>query len=300
VDQSPVKSACFALVGADLLALPCYFPIPVASAFVDAKTFMGMTRTSEDTWGFEVTERLITPGHFLFGGCGLASGLVALEEASGRPTIWATAQYLSYAPLGAKVTVKADLCVVGGHVTQARSTMYFEDREIVTVNAALGTGELSSPTPWVTMPDVPDPEDCPPRTLHRRFDNSIFDHVETRLALGRTFTEIDGTPGSPVMALWSRVPGHFETSGATLAIFGDYVSGGVSQPMGRHTMGRSLDNTIRIATLEPTEWVLCEIHMHALAQGFAQGTAFLWSRTGTLLATASQSIAAKLWDIETL
>ena len=61
-------------------------------------------------------------------------------------------------------------------------------------------------------------------------------------------------------------------------------------------MGRSLDNTIRVATLEPTEWVLCEIHMHALAGGFAQGTAFLWSRAGTLLATASQSIAAKLWD----
>jgi acyl-CoA thioesterase len=89
-----------------------------------------------------------------------------------------------------------------------------------------------------------------------------------------------------------------EPSAATLAIFGDYVAGGVTQPLGAHTMGRSLDNTIRIATLEPTEWVLCEIHMHALAGGFAQGTAFLWSRTGTLLATASQSIASKIWDPE--
>jgi len=61
-------------------------------------------------------------------------------------------------------------------------------------------------------------------------------------------------------------------------------------------MGRSLDNTIRIATLEPTEWVLCEMHMYALSGGFAQGTAFLWSEKGTLLATASQSIASKLFD----
>jgi acyl-CoA thioesterase-2 len=261
---------------------------------------MGMSRIAEDTWGFEVTERLITPGRFLFGGCGLASGLVAREEASGRPTIWASAHYLSYAPLGANVTVKTDLCVVGGHVTQARATTYVDDREVLTVNAALGTGELSSPTPWMTMPDVPDPEDCPERIMPKRFDNSIFNHVETRIALGRPFDKIDGTPGSPVSALWSRVPGHFEPSAATLAIFGDYVSGGVTQPLGRHTMGRSLDNTIRIASLEPTEWVLCEIRMHALAGGFAQGTAFLWSRTGTLLATASQSIAAKLWDPETL
>jgi len=259
---------------------------------------MGMSRISEDSWGFEVTERLITPGRFLFGGCGLASGLVALEEASGRPTIWATAQYLSYAPLGAHVTVKTDLCVVGGNVTQARSTTYFEEREVLTVNAALGRGELSSPVPWVTMADVPDPEDCPPRIMPKRFDSSIFNHVETRIAIGRSMEGIDGSPGSPVSALWSRVPGHMEPSAATLAIFGDYVAGGVTQPLGAHTMGRSLDNTIRIATLEPTEWVLCEIHMHALAGGFAQGTAFLWSRTGTLLATASQSIASKIWDPE--
>ena len=255
-----------------------------------------MERDGEDTWGFEVTERLITPGKFLFGGCGLASALVALEEASERPTIWATAQYLSYAPLGATVTVKTDLAVVGHRVTQARATTYAEGREILTVNAALGTGELSSPTPWVTMPDVPDPEDCPPRVMPKRFATSIFNHLESRIALGRSFDQIDGTPGSPVSALWSRVPGHFDPSAATLAIFGDYVAGGVTQPLGINTMGRSLDNTIRIATLEPTDWVLCEIHMHALAKGFAQGTAHMWSQSGTLLATASQSIAARLWD----
>jgi acyl-CoA thioesterase len=263
---------------------------------VDAKTFMGMSRIDDDTWGFEVTERLITPGKFLFGGCGLASGLVALEEASGRPTIWATAQYLSYAPLGADVTVKTDLCVVGGHVTQARSTTYVEDREVLTVNAALGTGTLSSPNPWVTMAQVRDPLDCPRRIMPRRFDHSIFDHVETRVALGRPYDEIDGTPGSPVTALWARVPDHFEPSAATLAIFGDFVSGGMTSPLGHNTMGRSLDNTIRIASLEPTEWVLCEIHMHALAGGFGQGTAYLWSQSGMLLGTASQSIAAKLWQ----
>ena len=109
---------------------------------MDARTFLGMERTGETTWTFEVTERLITPGNFLFGGCGLASALVALEEASGRPTIWATAQYLSYAPLGSTVTVKTDLAVVGGHVTQARATTYAEDREIFTVNGAFGTGDL--------------------------------------------------------------------------------------------------------------------------------------------------------------
>jgi hypothetical protein len=37
-----------------------------------------MERIGEDSWTFDVTERVITPGNFLFGGCGLASALVAL------------------------------------------------------------------------------------------------------------------------------------------------------------------------------------------------------------------------------
>src|ERR1700733_4472579 len=105
-----------------------------------------MERTGDETWPFDVTERVITPGNFLFGGCGLASALVALEEASARPTIWATAQYLSYAPLGSTVTVKTDLAVVGGHVTQARATTFAEDRGIPTERGALRTGDLAPRT----------------------------------------------------------------------------------------------------------------------------------------------------------
>ncbi|MEO9180425.1 MAG: acyl-CoA thioesterase domain-containing protein, partial [Acidimicrobiales bacterium] len=172
---------------------------------MDAKSFLAMEQTGEDTWGFEVSERVITPGNFLFGGCGLASGLVALEEASGRPTIWATAQYLSYAPLGATVQVKTNLAVVGGRVTQARATTYAEGREILTVTGAFGTGDISSPAPWVTMPDVPAPEQCPPRVLPEYFNRSIFNHLETRIALGRSFTEAHDAPSSAISALWSRV-----------------------------------------------------------------------------------------------
>ncbi len=237
----------------------------------------------------------MTPGRFLFGGCALAAGVVALEAASGRPTVWATAQYLSYAPEGAEVLVTTELAVVGGHVTQARATATVDDTAVLTVNAALGTGSLTAP-PWTVRPPVAAPLDCPKRNLPSWYQNSIFDHLETRLAIGRRFAQIDGTPGSPVTALWARIPGHLDPSAATIAILGDFVSGGAMDPLGRRTRSRSLDNTIRIATLEPTEWVLCEIHMHALTGGFAQGTAFLWSESGTLLATASQSLATKLWE----
>jgi acyl-CoA thioesterase-2 len=263
---------------------------------VNATEFLGIERTGDNTWRMKVTERLITPGQFLFGGCGLAAGLTAMEQHSGRPTIWSTAHYLSYAPTNSEVTITSTLAVQGNNVTQARAVATIDDREILTVNAALGTGSLDSVEPWVTMPVVPAPEECRRRRMPANFGESIFEHIDTRIALGRSFEELDGTPGSPHSALWARVPGHLDPSAATLAIFGDYVSGSASSATGLRMMGRSLDNTIRIATLEPTEWVLCDIQMHALSGGFAQGIAFLWSERGTLLATASQSIQVKIWN----
>ena len=263
---------------------------------MDVKQFLGIQQVGKGHWRLEVDERLITPGQFLFGGCGLAAGVVALEEDSGRPCIWATAHYLSYAPTHATVDVFTTLAVVGGNVTQARATAMVDGKEILTINGALGRGSLTADEPWTEMPDVPSPMDCPPRIIPTAYGQSIFTSTETRTALGRTMEQMDGTKGSPNTALWARVPGHLEPSAGTLAIFGDYVSGGVANPLGQRTMGRSLDNTIRVVTLEPTEWVLCDIRMHALSGGFAQGTAFLWSERGTLLATASQTIAAKIWD----
>jgi acyl-CoA thioesterase II len=262
---------------------------------MDAAEFLGITRTSETTWQLRVTERLITPGNFLFGGCGLAGAVVAMEGHGGRPTIWATAQYLSYAPKGSDVVFTSTLAAVGGHVTQARAVATIDGREILTVNAALGAGELSAERSWVTMPTVPPPADCPRRSFPREMGETIFEHVETRYALGRRFEDLDGTPGDPHSALWARVPGHLDPSAATLAIFGDFVSGAAAQPMGLRLMGRSLDNTVRVAALESTEWVLIDVHVHALEHGISQGIGYLFSERGTLLATASQSNHVFVW-----
>jgi acyl-CoA thioesterase II len=265
---------------------------------MDIQEFFGIEQVEDDRhWRMKVRPGLCTPGDFLFGGCGLGASLVALEHASERPTIWATAQYLSYAPTGSLLDVEVILAAQGGHVTQGRAVASVEGREILTVNAALGDGELDGEV-WVTHPDVPPPLDCPPRVLPKLFRNSILDAVEVRVAKGRPMADFDGTPGDPDTALWARVPGHLEPSAGTLAIFGDYVAGSAGQPLGRHIMGRSLDNTLRMVQLARTEWVLCDIRMHALAGGMGQGMAFLWSEDGVLLATASQSMTVKLWPLD--
>jgi len=117
--------------------------------------------------------------------------------------------------------------------------------------------------------------------------------LEIRTATGRGWKELDGTPGSPESSFWIRIPDHLEPSAATLSVYGDSVANGVLQVTGRPMMGRSLDNTLRIADLAPTEWVLVDIRMQAYFEGFTQGEAYLWAEDGSLLAIASQTQTIK-------
>jgi len=226
---------------------------------MDAREFLGVEPVEMVSGGIGLHWRLVAkpelsmPGKFLFGGCGLSAALVALEAASCRPTVWATAQYLSYAATGSVVDYEVTLAVVGNHVTQGRAVARVEGTEILTVNAALGTPYTDVREVWVKPPDVPPPVECRKRRLPAAFEGSILDRIDVRVAREEISDDIAGSTGDPCSALWARVPGHLSPSAATLAIFGDYVSGGVSQPLGRRTMGRSLDNALRMVQLEPTE-----------------------------------------------
>ena len=82
------------------------------------------------------------------------------------------------------------LAAVGGHVTQGRAVGNVDGREILTVNAALGQDELAVGGVWVRPPDVPPPDECPPRYLPEMFRNTIMDSVEVRQA--RTHVRGDG------------------------------------------------------------------------------------------------------------
>jgi acyl-CoA thioesterase len=266
---------------------------------MNARDFLGMNPVDGQhlRWELDVLPGLSTPGEFLFGGCGLAAGIVAMEGASGRPTIWATAQYLSFAPTGSRLDLEVVLAAVGRRTTQARVVGRVGDNEILTVNAALGQHSGPFSGVWVEPPEVDRPENCPERgAFGGTLAETIFDKVDTRMAKGRSFEEMmTGEPfqGPANSAMWARVPGHLGPEAAALAVFGDFVAGGVSQVVGRPTHGSSLDNTLRVVELSPTEWVLCDIHIYALSGGYAQGQSFLWSEDGRLLATASQSMSVR-------
>lgn len=265
---------------------------------MDARTFLGLNRRDEDglRWRLEVTPGISAGGRFLFGGCGLAAGIEAMEEASGRPCVWAAAQYLSYAGVGSVLDLDVTLAVTGHQMTQARCVGRVGDQEIFTVNAALGERTFDHTGLWAQAPDVPPPSASPVRVHPPELAESVIGRVESRVAEGRQFTELDGTVGSGRSALWCRMPELLEPSAAALAVLGDFVPSGIGQAIGLPAGGNSLDNTLRVVRVVPTEWVLVDLRIHAIDRGFGHGLAHLWAEDGSLLATASQSVIVRLWE----
>lgn len=269
------------------------------SAPVDAREFLGLQPThNPHRWYLPVVPGISAGGAFLFGGCGLGAAISALEGTTGRPVIWATAQYLSYARPPSIMDIDVTVAVEGRHTTQARATGHVDDTEILTVNAALGRRNAHNSDvarSWVEMPTVPAPEECEAREL-RMAGESINNRLDVRLAEARAWDALDGTPGSGRSALWARIPDLLDVSAATLAILGDYVPFGISQALGRVGGGNSLDNTLRVAQLVTTEWILLDIRVLAAGSGYGNGAVLLWSEDGTLLATASQSTIIRMHE----
>ena len=264
---------------------------------IDARSWLALQATDDPLrWRLPVTSGVSTPGNFLFGGCGLAAGVEIMEEVTGRPCVWATAQYLSYAPTGSVVDWEVVPAVTGHQVSQARAVGRVDGNEILTVNAALGRRPLEVSGQWAERPDVPPPSQCHLRAVPEMLNGTIFDRIESRVASGRQFEELDGTPSADGRsAVWARLLDVVDSSSAALSVFGDMVPSGIAQALGRPGGGSSLDNTIRVARLVPTEWVLVDVRIHAIHAGFGHGLAHLWAEDGTLLGTASQSAIVRFW-----
>jgi acyl-CoA thioesterase-2 len=266
---------------------------------MDAREFLGLQPThNPHRWVLPVTTGIATSGKFLFGGCGLGAAIVALEETLDRPVVWATAQYLSYAMVDEVVDIDVTVASSGHYTSQARVVAHVGDREVLTVNAALGERSEELSAQWGSPPDVAGPAESVQREL-RTDGDSLMNRLDTRIAAGVQWDELgegrkmaDGTS-----ALWVRMPG-LEMSAAGLAVLGDYVPYGISQALGQWMRSNSLDNTLRIHRVPPTEWVLLDIAVHGVDRGVGHGRVHLWNEAGVLLATASQSAIVRGPHIE--
>jgi acyl-CoA thioesterase len=232
---------------------------------------------------------------FMFGGVGLASAIQAMERTCRRPVVWATAQYLSYARPPSVVDLDVWVPAEGRNTTQARVTGHVGDKEIFTVNAALGSRESPISRSWVAAPGVPPPLECPAMADWRGDHGGLHAQIEMRVAKGHFGFNMQGAApsGDGRLIIWMRPKAGQDIDAATLAIFADHVPSGVGNALGVDAGGNSLDNTLRIVSLVPTEWVLCDIAIHAVHAGFGHGAMRLFAEDGQLMATASQSMIVR-------
>lgn len=264
--------------------------------FIDLKATHNPNR-----WYVPVTDDIAVgpPGNqFLFGGCGMAASVMAMQQTCERPMVWATAQYLSYARVPSTVDLDVTVPVSGKYNSQARVSGHVGDREIFTVNAALGERPNDVSEQWAKMPDVPAPSECAPRPRDaaRHKAKSLHTRTDVRVIKGRYgIGERDGTLSKDGrVQLWAKLGDEYPIDAAALCVLADFVPSGVGNALGMDAGGNSLDNTIRIRHVVPTEWVLCDIQIDGIHGGFAQGRMLMFAEDGELMATASQSLIVRI------
>ena len=119
-----------------------------------------------------------------------------------------------------------------------------------------------------------------------------FTAAALAVAIGATWIGAEWSSRT-IVALLFWVPRRLQVMAATLAVLGDFVPMGIGQSLGVRGGGNSLDNTLRVGRLVPTEWVLMDVRVHMVQRGFGHGLVHMFAEDGTLLATASQSVIVR-------
>jgi acyl-CoA thioesterase len=245
-------------------------------------------------YSFELTPELARFDDKLFGGAGLAAAVAALETETERRAIWTTVQFVGSADLGEHIECRTEVLAAGYNTTQAEVTATVGNRLVF---KALGSTARERENGFShelgEIPDAPGPEDSEgwlpefPFPIDTVAARGPFSTAEFRLAKrsdGRT-------------VLWVRLPSISQTR-TTVAYLADFVPSSVLRAAGRAGGGTSLDNSIRFGR-EPaagTDWIMIETDPWIIDAGYVHGGARIWARDGTLLAVASQTAVARLFD----
>ncbi len=262
--------------------------------------FLGMVQHGDGRWTVPITDRAVGGGRgSLFGGVGLAVGVAAMEAETAQRAVWATAQYVATMYNPSEMHLNVAKPAVGRTVTQGFVRATFDDddgtHDVVNVLGATGDRPEKLRGMWEPFPEAAAPSDSVDPERNFCYP-SLHDHVEVKMARGMFgFSGVGEPTGDNRSLVWVRMP-DVRVDAAALAIIADYSPSVVGNAAGRVTNLSSLDNTIRYADAAPedTDWVLCDNRVEFLGNGFAHSSCLMWSESGRLLATASQSMTIVL------
>lgn len=243
--------------------------------------------TEIDRHGKSVAHRALSlgpPGRkHLSGGSTLAIAIGALEITAHRPLIQAHVQFVAAPLCGSEFHVRIDTLRSGKSIAVARCTVFTENGDAAYVSASLGQRNDLGTFPWAMMPEVPAPDDCPPVPFIRKDPDDLHSYLDIRLAL-----DPRNDPKGHV-CFWVKTPPNSNLTTAFVALIADYLPESIRMNTGQPFGASSLDNMVRIASLTQCDWLLCNIHLDAIASGLFHGHMEIFADDGTLVAVASQS-----------
>ncbi len=277
--------------------------------------FLGLVPEGPDGhFTFTVSNHLARLDGALYGGTAIAVSITAAELVSGRSGLWMTTQFVSTAPAEATISVVAEVLAPGRRTNQVRITGTDDTGNVMFASLGAtghyrpdgltGTFEnapvVSPPAdsqPWATpfvavlrnagldfeLPDLP-------------ADKGFASVLEFREPIVETHPD----PGPGRICVWVRRRDGEPITAAMAAYIADMVPLSVAHACGAVAGGISLDNTIRIGSFEPTQWVLVDLRPHLAIGDYGHGAAHIWSENGHLLATASQTASMLHFDLSAM
>ena len=260
---------------------------------------------------FRVRNHLSRLDSRLYGGTAIAVSLAPAEELTGRRPLWMTTQFVSTAPAEAVIDVHTEVLAPGKRTNQVRVTA--TDATGATMFASLGaTGQHREDglfgtfehSPVVSSPHESDASGGPFVAMLRNAGITEVPPLPTGIGFASVveFREPEvrehPDPGPGRICMWVRRVDGVPLTPATAAFIADMVPLSVAHGTGLVAGGVSLDNTVRIGAFEPTEWVLIDLRAHFAAGGYGHGAVQVWSESGELMATASQTASMFRFDVD--
>ena len=280
--------------GADLGCPGAAYGLPVTIAFTE---FLPLRPDGGTGYVLPVSLGLCSALQTLWGGCGLAAAVEAMEQASQRPCSWAAVQYVRPIHPGRLLALEVELAGAGRRITQAQVSGRVDGELVLVGHGSLGGGGETDVQFVSPPPEVPDPEQCPERTMPLVLDASgtFLERFEQRWAQPPPPSR-SGLSGTGRTLVWIRLREPVETTRGALAVLADLAPSAISEALGVMAGGVSLDNTIRYAragSVPPGGWLLLDVVVEAVVADIAQLSVRVFDREGRLLAVGGQSAVVR-------
>ncbi len=203
-------------------------------------------------------------------------------------------QHLGPAAIGEQITIDVHHDAVGRSVSQVRVSASIAGRPLFNALAAHAEPRCADlVATFAEYPHVTPPDDSPVLMAARRHDGgtpNMLSMVDVRQALPLTPLAHDER-----FAVWVRLRDVAPTA-PVLGYLSDWVAPEVLRRMHRTGGGMSLDTTLRLGTVDLTEWVLVEMRADMVVGGFGTGSVLMWSTNHTLVAVAEQTAVLRPAD----